>query len=164
MGSFQILDQNGQAMTIKRIDEEICNLLGRKIDNHNYCTTFTTLEKWLELNSEVLTEENSRKLKFQHLSREMSYNWFDTIGYCIANEIQIGYEVNWANVARQLIKKNTDISIFLEINEDKTEFLMNTDGSYLGNFIKYQFDIFLRNMIEIIEYFMKQGYSPKRID
>lgn len=66
---FKILDAEGNAISIKALDKEVCDLVGVEVDPKYYC----------------------RLGKPEDFEKEIDYlfktsNWYDTIGWMIASE------------------------------------------------------------------------------
>lgn len=69
MNAFKILDKEGVAIPINKLDEEVCNLFEIKVQPKTYCK---------------LGKKEEFKDELEYLFR--AQNWFDTIGWMIASE------------------------------------------------------------------------------
>ena len=73
MNAFKILDNKGNAISINKLDKEVCEMMGAEVDNKHYCR----LGKREEFDESI-------KGELDYLFH--SPNWYDTIGWLIASE------------------------------------------------------------------------------
>jgi len=69
MNAFQILDNQGNPVSIGQLDREVCELTGNEIDPKYYCKL-----------GNIKDHESEMKFVFN------TSNWYDTIGWMIASE------------------------------------------------------------------------------
>lgn len=162
MNEFQILDAEGKAIAIKVLDAEAAAFWGKEVDTKYYA------------DPEPPQKEGESNLDY--LRRSMSANWFDIIGYAIAN--QGYYTSGWRNVVHyffttsvpsKFIKgdKNEPIPITklrkcIEVKEDGTQVNAwhledDIEESIFGSCLFYE------PFIELINHWMAKGYTPKQI-
>lgn len=101
MNGFQILNKEGIAIHINKIDEEICELLNKPVDKNSYC---------------MLGNREDYKSDWEYLTR--CTNWFDSIGWMIAHDGKSFEQIleHYSEVMKEFIgqKDENGIAITLE--------------------------------------------------
>ena len=87
MNSFQILDANSNPIPMNIIDKEICAIWNKDVDPRSYANP-------------AVQREGEKYTHF--VLRSMGTNWFDVIGWSIAN--QSNYTSGWHNVALKILE------------------------------------------------------------
>ena len=103
MNSFQILNANGQALTMAELDKEAAEFWGKEIDPKNYANPFP----------DKVADEGASFAERMKIDRDNALNnaqnWFDIIGRAIAN--QENYTTGWQNVAHTLVVRHLGGSV-----------------------------------------------------
>lgn len=73
MNAFQILDKNNNPVSIKKLDQQVCELTGNEVDPKWYCRLGNRKDFPQTFEGEI-----------EFLIK--TYNWYDTIGWLIASE------------------------------------------------------------------------------
>lgn len=155
MNEFQILNAEGEAISINTLDQEAAKFWGKPLDSKSYASP---------------AKQREGEGEYQFMSREMSANWFDQLGYAIAN--QGNYTSGWQNVALYML----DCSNYL-LEEDKDTVKLCTfnvtafDGvplatadlsKYLamGLIVKLEY---AKPYVDLMNHWQAKGYTPKQI-
>lgn len=90
MNAFQILDNQGNPVTIGQLDREVCELTGNEVDAKHYCPL-----------GNIKDHESRMKFVFN------TSNWYDTIGWMIASENKSFQDIlnYYADVMKEFIGK-----------------------------------------------------------
>lgn len=133
--SFQILNADNQPIAIKVLDQEIAAFW--KVEVH---------EKYYANPLGKLSDDDDIKL----MSKKMSANWFDTIGYAIHSP-QSNWTDGWDNVKNSLwiIQANGYYKYLLDLET-------------MAEVIKYVSE-YLRPYFEVIDHLTSKGYQPKQV-
>lgn len=122
MNSFQILDSNNNPISIQDLDKEVCELTGNEIDPKWYCPLGNR-------------KDHDSEIKFLRVS-----NWFDTIGWMIAEG-----------------KSFQDILDYY--SECMKDFIGKPDEN--GNILTLE--IIYPYHTKVINHWVSKGYKPKSI-
>lgn len=145
MNSFQILDKDGNAIPINTLDKEAADFWNKELDPKYYA-------------------DPSKK----DTDRWLGANWFDTIGWYIAN--QGNYTTGWANVVSSLVAEPLGQCLFKK-QEDNTvkvaKFVDCKDGElHLESCVEKSLFLslcFFQPFIDLINHWAGKGYTPKQI-
>lgn len=136
MNAFQILDGDNKAISINLLDKEAAEFWGKEVHPKQYA------------NPAKPREANENEIDF--LRRSMLGNWFDIIGYQIANPL-VEWTSGWNNV------KCTLMSIALvdlyKHFEDMDKTLVHIHAAWEYN----------KPYFELIDHWESKGYQPKQI-
>jgi hypothetical protein len=101
MNAFQILDNQGNPLTMEQIDMEVCELTGNEVDPKHYCKL-----------GNIKDFKSRREFAFN------TYNWYDTIGWMIAADNKSFQDIldYYADSMKEFIGQKTEdgIEITLE--------------------------------------------------
>lgn len=157
MKKFQILNQDGVALTMSQLDEEAAAFWGKEVHPKNYANPF----------SEVMPKDDSIKARIDAEvanARQNSLNWYDIVGYTIAN--QGNYTTGWNNVINSLISENLGRAIIGEQFE-LPEFIQIGDELHLPRRIEMRINAVLnyfKPFINLIKHWESKGYTPVSIE
>ena len=98
MRKFQILDREGTPIKLEELDSQVCNLQGKTRDPKYYCG-FADPKEYPD------GKENAR-----WIADEMTSNWYDTIGWLIAERQKSLPEIidHYAEVMSDFIGKTDE--------------------------------------------------------
>ena len=154
MNSFQILNANGQALTMKELDKEAAEFWGKEVDPKNYANPFPEVEG----NSFAAIRANSLN---------NAQNWFDIIGRAIAN--QENYTTGWQNVAHTLVVRHLG-ECLVNLRRDSpiklAEFVGDGD-IHLEESCEIKLFAtldYFKPFINLINHWMAKGYTPIKVE
>ena len=148
MNSFQIINKEGKAISMKQLDEEAAKFWNKQIDDKYYANP---------------SPEDTDVFKQQA-------NWFDVVGWNIANQ---GNSCSgWANVVASMISHmnmnfiNTD-GDYTNKPVELAQFESSGNG-YLSLPEKIEISIYCtlkwaKPYVDLINHFHSLGYTPKQI-
>lgn len=161
MNSFQILNANGQALTMKELDKEAAEFWGKEVDPKHYANPF---------HKKVADEGASFSEKIQ-IERDNALNngsnWFDIIGWNIAN--QGNYTSGWRNVVHTMVTENLG-ECLVRLNKDKpielAEFVGDTEMHLEDSWEEelYATLTYYKPFIDLINHWMAKGYTPVKVE
>ena len=154
MNSFQILNANGQALTMKELDKEAAEFWGKEVDPKNYANPFPEVGG----NSFAAIRTNALN---------NAQNWFDIIGRAIAN--QENYTTGWQNVAHTLVVRHLG-ECLVNLRRDSPIKLAEFVGD--GNIhLEESCEIklfatldYFKPFINLINHWMSKGYIPVKVE
>ena len=149
---FIVFRSDGTQLNMNELDKEICTLMNQKLNDSQYCTTMVPYTKYCELNGIVDDPVNKRN-KWDYETLVISRNWYDIFNDTVIDGIPEYYTLGWKPLLDAIMRKYLDISILVNMTDDKTEFVLPTQ-QFIGEYIQYQLDVFINNVILIIEYCM----------
>lgn len=157
MKKFQILNQDGVALTMSQLDEEAAAFWGKEVHPKNYANPFPEIiPKDDSLESHIEAEVAN--------ARQNSLNWYDIVGFTIAN--QGNYTTGWNNVINSLISENLGLAIISEQFE-LPEFVQIGDELHLPRRIEMRINAVLnyfRPYVNLIKHWESKGYIPISIE
>ena len=157
MKKFQVLNQDGVALTMSQLDEEAAAFWGKEVHPKNYANPFP----------EVMPKDDSIKARIDAEvanARQNSLNWYDIVGYTIAN--QGNYTTGWNNVINSLISENLGRAIIGEQFE-LPEFIQIGDELHLPRRIEMRINAVLnyfKPFINLMKHWECKGYTPISIE
>lgn len=142
MKGLKVLDKDGNALGINRVDREICELFGNEVDAKWYSVMVNKkeyIEKYIE---EKKIEDPTREKFSTGYAVATLPNWFDTIGYMCSNG-----------------GKTLD---------DVVEYYKETMKDYLGKPLDtgeiITLEMIYPGHLKVINYFKEQGYTLIGVD
>lgn len=156
--AFQILDNQGVAIPINKLDEEAAIFWGKELNKKSYATPFKLQEGINSID-------------------EMCSNWFDIIGRSISS--QGDFFSGWSNIVHTMIAdligtKFIDFSVGYDkrnVTVYYPEDVLNEDGGVIDvlfpDNIKrgiYATLSFHKPFIELINHWQSKGYTPEKVD
>lgn len=157
MKKFQILNKDGVALTMSQLDGEAATFWGKEVHPKNYANPFPdVMPKDDSLTSYIEAEiENAR---------HNSLNWYDIVGYTIAN--QGDYTTGWNNIINTMVSENLGRAIVGEQFE-LPEFIQIGDELHLPRRIEMRINAVLnyfRPFVDLIKHWESKGYTPISIE
>ena len=161
MNSFQILNANGQALTMKELDKEAAEFWGKKVDPKHYANPFP----------DKVADEGASFAERMKIERDNALNncsnWFDIIGWNIAN--QSNYTSGWQNVAYTMIAENLG-ECLISLHKDEPIKIAEFVGDkeiHLGD--NWEIKLFatldyFKPFINLINHWMAKGYTPIKVE
>lgn len=169
MNAFQILNPQGEPLSMKQLDAEAAAFWSKEVDEKWYANPTPVFVNDKNLEGAELSEA-----KFRHEMRQAS-NWYDTIGWNIANQ---GNQCSgWSNVvatmmAMQLGMKFIDLDhdyktgpivikepVLIELPDDKCEVnFPDKLAIQLWATVNY-----FKPYIELMNHWQSKGYMPKQV-
>lgn len=160
MKKFQILNKDGIAISMSALDAEAAEFWGKKVDDKRYANPYPEIEV-----PEVASMEEYMKAVTEN-ARHNSANWFDIIGWNIAN--QGHYTTGWNNVIHTMMVERlgeailgSDYSIpdFVDSDNNGNLHLPDNIEVYINCVFNYY-----RPFVNLIRYWEKKGYKPVSLD
>lgn len=163
MNRFQILNKEGNPVSMKQLDAEAAEFWGKTLDPKRYANPTPEF-----INKDNLEGDELLTAMMEYNMNQDS-NWFDTIGYLIANEGN--YTSGWNNVVNNLIgeslcrivrdfdnKDIVNVVKFKKSEENTISLHEKVEISIFGICLKYY-----KPYIQLINYWRSKGYRPKQI-
>lgn len=161
MNSFQILNTNGQALTMKELDKEAAEFWGKEVNPKYYANPFPN-----KVADEGASLSEKIRIQSENARNNVS-NWFDIIGWNIAN--QGNYTSGWQNVVHTMVTENLG-ECLVSLRKDEpiklAEFVGDTE-IHLGDSweIKlYSALNYYKPFVDLINHWMAKGYTPVKIE
>lgn len=157
MKKFQILNQDGVALTMSQLDEEAAAFWGKEVYPKNYANPFPVVQPKSDSLMDRIEAEQTNV-------RNSSLNWYDIVGYTIAN--QGNYTTGWNNVINSLISENLGRAIIGEQFE-LPEFIQIGDELHLPRRIEMRINAVLnyfKPFINLIKHWESKGYTPISVE
>lgn len=157
MKKFQVLNQDGVALTMSQLDEEAAAFWGKEVHPKNYANPFPVVQPKSDSLMDRIEAEQTNV-------RNSSLNWYDIVGYTIAN--QGNYTTGWNNVINSLITENLGRAIIGEQFE-LPEFIQIGDELHLPRRIEMRINAVLnyfKPFINLIKHWESKGYTPISIE
>lgn len=161
MNSFQILNKDGKALTIAKLDKEAAEFWGKEVHPKHYANPFP----------DKVADEGASFAERMKIERENalnnSSNWFDIIGWNIAN--QGNYTSGWQNVVHTMVAESLG-ECLVNLNKDKpiklAEFVgdkeLHLEDSWeikLFHTLNYY-----KPFVDLINHWMAKGYIPVKVE
>lgn len=157
MKKFQILNQDGVALTMSQLDAEAAAFWGKEVHPKNYANPFPVVQPKSDSLMDRIEAEQTNV-------RNSSLNWYDIVGYTIAN--QGNYTTGWNNVINSLLSENLGLAIIGEQFE-LPEFIQIGDELHLPRRIEIRINAVLnyfKPFVNLIKYWESKGYTPISIE
>lgn len=170
MNSFQILDKEGKAISLKTLDEEAAAFWNKKVNSKHYANPIPDI---------VVPEDatDSEKIKASmHNAQNNSCNWFDTIGWNIANQ-RANHMNGWANVIGTMAAESLG-ECLLHLEDSKVRLVefrplirYDKDGNEIpcqeiepdAEMAIYMTLEYYKPFVALINHWASKGYQPKQI-
>lgn len=160
MKKFQITDANNNPIAIAKLDAEAATFWNKSVDEKYYAFPFT---------EEEIPESASMKERIQiemHNAQLSQLNWFEIIGWNIAN--QGNYTSGWNNVIHTMMAENLGTAILGR--EYKVPEFEDTDKNgklHLPvNVEEHIYSVFqyFKPFVALIRHWESKGYKPVSLD
>ena len=153
MNSFQILNVEGKAITMKELDKEAAEFWGKEVDSKYYANPFPEVE-----------EDSFSAVQTNALNR--SQNWFDIIGWNIAH--QGNYTSGWQNVVHTMVAERLG-ECLVSLHRDKPIKLAELvgDNIHLEEEVELQLYAtlsYFKPFVDLINHWMAKGYTPVKVE
>ena len=161
MNKFQILDKNGKALTMAELDKEAAEFWGKEVHPKHYANPFP--DKKASEDAPL-----SEKIRIEHENaRNNISNWFDVIGWNIAN--QGTYTYGWHNVVHTMVTENLgECLVSLRENEPIkiAEFVGDTEVHLESSWEEALYSTlnYYKPFIDLINHWMAKGYMPVKVE
>jgi hypothetical protein len=142
MSAFKIQNSLGEAITINELDKEAAEFWHKEVKERQYANPTPPFSNIDNLEGIELT-----KAKAKHISYEQN-NWFDTIGWHIANP-KCNYTSGWDNIKCSILVLHLEEFGTLPL-VDQMERLQ-----FANEYVKPYF--------ELIDHWKTKGYKPIQI-
>lgn len=161
MNAFQILDKDAKALTMTELDKEAAEFWGKEVHPKHYANPFP---------DKVADEGASfaERMKIEHENaRNNGLNWFDIIGWNIAN--QGNYTTGWRNVVHTMVVENLG-ECLVSLNKDEPIKLAEFVGDaeiHLGDSWEeelYSTLSYYKPFVDLINHWMAKGYIPVKVE
>ena len=161
MNKFQILDKNGKALTMGELDKEAAEFWGKEVHSKHYANPFPEKRA-----SEDAPLSEKMRIKYENAMNNSS-NWFDVIGWNIAN--QGTYTYGWHNVVHTMVtEKLGECLVSLRENEPIkiAEFVGDTEIHLESSWEEALYSTlnYYKPFIDLINYWMAKGYMPVKVE
>lgn len=127
MNSFQVTNKEGIAITINQLDNEAATFWNKEVHLKAYACPTETI---------------------------YSTNWYDCIGWAIAN--QNNYTTGWKNVLNYMINIQVE-GMFIDKSNDKVDTVFAPER--LRTTLEY-----LQPYVDLINHWHQKGYIPVKIE
>ena len=154
MNSFQILNADGQALTMKELDKEAAEFWGKEVDPKHYANPFPEVK-----------EDSFSAVQTNALNR--SRNWFDIIGWNIA--YQGNYTSGWQNVVHTMVAESLGeclVSLYRDKPIKLAKFV-GDDNIHLEEEVELQLYTtldYFKPFVDLINHWMAKGYTPVKVE
>lgn len=161
MNKFQILNKDGKALTMAELDKEASKFWGKEVHPKHYANPF----------SDKVADEGASFAERMKIERENalynSSNWFDIIGWNIAN--QGNYTSGWQNVVHTMVAESLG-ECLINLNKDEPIKLAEFVGDkeiHLGD--NWEIELFhtlnyYKPFVDLINHWSAKGYTPVKIE
>ena len=161
MNAFQILDKDGKALTMAKLDKEAAEFWSKEVHPKHYANPFPdkVADEGASI-SEKIQIENKNALN-------NASNWFDVIGWNIAN--QNNYTTGWQNVVHTMVAENLG-ECLVSLNKDEPIKLAEFVGDkeiHLGD--SWEIKLFhalnyYKPFVDLINHWSAKGYIPVKVE
>lgn len=157
MKKFQILNKEGVALTLSQLDGEAAKFWSKEIHPKNYANPFP----------EVIPKDDSMKSRIDAETRNAynnSSNWFDIIGWSVAN--QGHYTTGWNNVIDTMVTESLGHAI-LNDQFELPEFIQVGNEWHLPEQVEikvYATLKYFKPFVDLIKHWESKGYVPVSIE
>lgn len=161
MNSFQILNKDNQPLTMNELDKSAAEFWGVEVDEKWYANPYKR-----QVPPEGL--EGSELFKFE-MEEEMRCasmpNWYDKIGWNIANQGRATTVDSWNNVVATLTSIHST-SIILNTDYTLPKIDVTPYGTFMPNDLINRLVVLVNHLtpyINLIRHWESLGYKPKQI-
>ena len=161
MNKFQILDKDAKALTMAELDKEAAECWGKEVHPKHYANPFP----------DKVADERASFAERMKIERENAwnnnFNWFDIIGWNIAN--QGTYTYGWQNVVYTMVTQTLG-ECLVRLNKDEAiklaEFVGDTEIHLESSWEKELYSIinYYKPFIDLINHWMAKGYMPVKVE
>jgi len=151
MNSFQILDKENNPVQLNELDKIAAEFWGKEVQKKSYASPY---------------KKRKDESNFEFSFRESAGNWFDVLGWAIAN--QGNYTSGWTNVIMYLTQ-DLHLKMFKDTKDGSVDLygFVTKDGQmHLEDEVEeqiYGFLYWVKPYIALANHFNSLGYSPKQI-
>ena len=161
MNAFKILDKNGKTLTMGELDKEAAEFWGKEVHPKHYANPFT--DKKI---SKDTPYSEAVRIERENAMNNVS-NWFDVIGWNIAN--QGTYTYGWHNVVHTMVtEKLGECLVSLRENEPIkiAEFVGDTEIHLESSWEEALYSTlnYYKPFIDLINHWMAKGYMPVKVE
>ena len=161
MNKFQILDKDANALTMGELDKEAAEFWGKEVHPKHYANPFPEKRA-----SEDASLSEKMRIKYENAMNNSS-NWFDVIGWNIAN--QGTYTYGWHNVVYTMVtEKLGECLVSLRENEPIkiAEFVGDTEIHLESSWEEALYSTlnYYKPFIDLINHWMAKGYMPVKVE
>ena len=161
MNKFQILDKDANALTMAELDTEAAEFWGKEVHPTLYANTFP--DKKI---SKDTPYSEAVRIERENAMNNVS-NWFDVIGWNIAN--QGTYTYGWHNVVHTMVtEKLGECLVSLRENEPIkiAEFVGDTEIHLESSWEEALYSTlnYYKPFIDLINHWMAKGYMPVKVE
>jgi hypothetical protein len=142
MSAFKILNSNKEAIAINALDKEAAEFWKKEVKPRSYATPTPEF-----INTNNLEGRELMIAEWDH-SRNEKINWFDLIGWHIANP-KVNYTTGWKNIKCSILSVHTESLALYSYEEQKI--LLEA----ANNYVKPYFDL--------IDHWCEKGFIPVQI-
>ena len=161
MNKFQILDKDAKALTMAELDKEAAEFWGKEVHPKHYANPFP----------DKVADERASFAERMKIERENAwnnnFNWFDIIGWNIAN--QGTYTYGWQNVVYTMVTQTLG-ECLVHLNKDEpiklAEFVGDTEIHLESSWEEklYATINYYKPFIDLINHWMAKGYMPVKVE
>ena len=161
MNAFKILDKNGKALTMGELDKEAAEFWGKEVHPKHYANPFP----------DKIADERASFAERMKIERENAwnnnFNWFDIIGWNIAN--QGNYTYGWQNVVYTMVTQSLG-ECLVRLNKDEpinlAAFVGDTEIHLESSWEEKLYSIinYYKPFIDLINHWMAKGYMPVKVE
>ena len=161
MNKFQILDKDAKALTMAELDKEAAEFWGKEVHPKHYANPFP----------DKIADERASFAERMKIERENAwnnnFNWFDIIGWNIAN--QGTYTYGWQNVVYTMVTQSLGECLVC-LNKDEpiklAEFVGDTEIHLESSWEEKLYSIinYYKPFIDLINHWMAKGYMPVKVE
>ena len=161
MNKFEILDKNAKALTMAELDKEAAEFWGKEVHPKHYANPFPEKKASEDapLSEKILIEREN--------AWNNNFNWFDIIGWNIAN--QGNYTYGWQNVVHTMVTQTLG-ECLVRLNKDEpiqlAEFVGDNEIHLESSWEKELYSIinYYKPFIDLINHWMAKGYMPVKVE
>ena len=161
MNKFEILNKEGKAITMAELDKEAAEFWGKEVHPKHYANPFP----------DKIADERASFAERMKIERENAwnnnFNWFDIIGWNIAN--QGTYTYGWQNVVYTMVTQSLGECLVC-LNKDEpiklAEFVGDTEIHLESSWEEKLYSIinYYKPFIDLINHWMAKGYMPVKVE
>ena len=161
MNKFEILNKEGKALTMGELDKEAAEFWGKEVHPKHYANPFP----------DKVADERASFAERMKIERENAwnnnFNWFDIIGWNIAN--QGTYTYGWQNVVYTMVTQTLG-ECLVRLNKDEpiklAEFVGDTEIHLESSWEEklYSTINYYKPFVDLINHWMAKGYMPVKVE
>lgn len=161
MNAFKILDKNGKALTMGKLDKEAAEFWGKEVHPKHYANPFPD-----KIADEGASLAERIKIERDNALHDAS-NWFDVIGWNIANQGK--YTFSWRNVAHTMLAENLGECLINLYEDEQIKIAEFVGGKELHLADNWEIKLFhalnyYKPFVDLINYWAAKGYTPVQIE